>query len=99
MIHNINYWSIWNRKTNVILNLISLKPDIDKTYLHTKCPYEVKYQFLINKRGSVGLRYFGDLKTFMQCSNDMDDIYKNVEEYNPNKNDDMTNYMLRNLFV
>ena len=26
-----------------------------------------------------------DSKTFIEYSNDMDDIYKNIEEYNPNK--------------
>ena len=26
-----------------------------------------------------------DSKAFVECSNDMDDIYKNIEEYNPNK--------------
>ena len=34
--------------------------DIDKIYLYTKDPYEAKYQFLVNKRGSTGLRYFVD---------------------------------------
>ena len=34
-------------KTNSLLNLISQQPDIDKTYLYNKDPYEAKYQFLI----------------------------------------------------
>ena len=29
--------------------------------------------------------YFNDSKAFIECSNDIDDIYKNIEEYNPNK--------------
>ena len=40
---------------------------------------------LINKRESTGLKYFNDSKFFIEFSNDMDDIYKNIEEYNPNK--------------
>ena len=32
-----------------------------------------------------GLKYFNDSKAFIECSNGMDDIYKNIEEYNPNK--------------
>ena len=56
-----------------------------KIYLYTKDPYEVKYQFLINKRESTGLKHFNDSKTFTEFWNDMDDIYKNIEEYNPNK--------------
>ena len=33
---------------------------------------------LTNKRKSAGLKYLND-------SNNMDDIYKNIKEYNPNK--------------
>ena len=39
----------------------------------------------INKRESAGLKYLNDSKTFIEYSNDMNDIYKNIEEYNPNK--------------
>ena len=31
------------------------------------------------------VKVFYDSKTFIEYSNDMDDIYKNNEEYNPNK--------------
>ena len=54
-------------------------------FLYAKDPYEAKYQLLINQRESVGLRYSNDSKAFIEYSNDMDDIYKNIEEYNPNK--------------
>ena len=54
-------------------------------YLYAKDPYESKYQFLINKRESTGLEYFDNSKAFIEYSNDMDDIYKNIEEYNWNK--------------
>ena len=40
---------------------------------------------LINKRESTGLKYLNDPKAFIEYSNDMDDIYENIEEYNPNK--------------
>ena len=73
-------------KTNSSFNLISQKPGIDKIYLYAKNPYEAKYWFLINKRESTGLKHFNDSKAFIEYSNDMDDIYKNIEEYNPNKN-------------
>ena len=42
-------------------------------------------QILINKRENTHLKYFNDLKVFIEYSNDMDDIYKNLEEYNPIK--------------
>ena len=72
-------------KTNSSFNLISQKPGIDKIYLYAKNPYEAKYWFLINKRESTGLKHFNDSKAFIEYSNDMDDIYKNIEEYNPNR--------------
>ena len=53
--------------------------------MHAKDPYEAKYQLLINKRKSTGLKYLNGSKDFIEYSNDMDNIYKNIEEYNPNK--------------
>ena len=64
------------------MNLIYNQPDIDKIYLHVKVPYEEKYQSLINKRESTGLKYFNDPKAFIEYSNDMQDVYKNIEEHN-----------------
>ena len=65
--------------------MINYQPDIDKIYLHAKDPYAVKYQFLIEKRKDVGAKYFNGFKVFIEYSNDMDDIYKNIQEYNPIK--------------
>ena len=72
-------------KTNVLLNLIINQSDIDKIYLYAKDPYEANYQYLINKREKVGLDHFKDPKTFMEYSNNMQDVYKNIENYNPGK--------------
>ena len=72
-------------KTNALLNLINNQPDIDKIYLYAKDPYEAKYQYLINKREKVGLDHFNDPKAFIEYSNDMQYVYKNIEDYNPNK--------------
>ena len=47
--------------------------------------YEVKYQYLINKREKVELDHFKDPRAFIQYSNDMQDVYKNIEDYNPGK--------------
>ena len=38
-----------------------------------------KYQYLINKRENVGLNHFNDPKAFMEYSNDMQDVYKNID--------------------
>ena len=72
-------------KTNLLLSLIENQPDIDKIYLYAKDLYESKYQYLINKRESVGINHFNDPKAFIQYSNDMHDVYKNIDDYNPNK--------------
>ena len=48
--------------------------------MHAKDPYEAKYQFLINKRKSTGLKRFNDSKVFIESSNDMQDVYKNIAE-------------------
>ena len=72
-------------KRNSLFNLISQQPGIDNFYLYPKDPYEAKHQFLINKRESTCLKHFNDSKTFIEYSNNMVDIYKNIEDYNPNK--------------
>ena len=71
---------------NALLNLINNEPDIDKIYLYANDPYEAKYQYLINKREKVGLDHFDDPKAFIEYSNDMQDVYKNIGDYNPRKN-------------
>ena len=92
-----------SEKTNKLLNLINHEPDIDNIYLYPKDPSEAKYQLLINKRKSSELKHFNDSKAFIEYSNDMDDIDKNIEEYNPNQKrkksivfDDMIADMLSN---
>ena len=72
-------------KTNALLNLINNQLDIDKIYLYAKDPYEKKNQYLINKREEVGLDHFDDHKAFIEYSNDMQDVYKNIEDFNPGK--------------
>ena len=68
-----------------MLNLINHQQDIKKIYLYVKNSYEAKYQFLIKKREITGLKYLNDSKAFIEYSINMDDIYKNIEEHNPNK--------------
>ena len=72
-------------KTNVLLNLIEKQPDIDKIYLYAKDPYKAKYQYLINKREGAGINHFNDPKAFIEYSNDMCNVYRNIKYYNPDK--------------
>ena len=72
-------------------------------YLYAKYPYEAKYQYLINKREKVGLDHFNDPEAFIEYSNDILDVYKKVDDYNPDKKrkvlivfDDMDADMINN---
>ena len=67
------------------MNLIKNQPDIDKIYLYAKDPYEAKYKYLINKRESLGINHFDDPEAFIEYSNDMRYVYKNINYYNPGK--------------
>ena len=58
-------WGSGSGKTNSLFNLINKEPDIDKIYLSAKDPHEAKYQFLINKRESTGLKHLNDSKSFI----------------------------------
>ena len=40
---------------------------------------------LINKCEGAGIRHFNNFEALFEYSNDMDDIYKNIGEYNPHK--------------
>ena len=85
------------------MNLIENQPEIDKIYLYAKDPYEAKYKYLNNKREGVGVNHFNDPKDFIQYSNDMHDVYKNINEHNVDKDrkilivfDDMIADMIHN---
>ena len=56
------------------------QPDINKIYLYAKDLYEAKYQLLIKKRESSGLKHFDDPKAFIKYSNDMQDVENHIEE-------------------
>ena len=72
-------------KTNALLNLISEQRDIDNIYLYAKDLSESKYEYLIKNRESAGIKHVNDSNAFIECSNTMDDIYENVNNYNPSK--------------
>ena len=80
---NNSWLRIW--KKNALLNLVNNQPDIHKIYLYAKDPYKAKYQYLINEREKVGLNHYNNLKTFIEYSNYMQDVYKNFDEYNTDK--------------
>ena len=65
-------------KTNALINLVKEQDDIDKIYLYAKDLTEPKYEFLIKKREN-------DSSAFIGCSNTMDDVYENIDDYNPSR--------------
>ena len=95
-------------KTNALLNLIKQQYDdnysvINKIYLYINDPNEAECQYLIKKPKNNGLKNLKDSKVFTEYSNNMQNIYKNTEEYNPSRKcnvlivfDDMIAYMISN---
>ena len=58
---------------------------IDKIYLYVKDLDEPKYQFLIKKCEDVGIKDLNDPNAFIEYLSTMDDIYNNIDDYNPNR--------------
>ena len=76
-------------KTNVLLNLIQEQYNdslVDKIYLYAKDLSETKYQFLIKKREDAGIKTLDDPSEYLEYSNAMDDVYNNIDNYNPKRN-------------
>ena len=74
-----------SQETNTLLNLIKEQDDIDKIYLDAKDFNESKYEFLIKKLEDVGTKHLNDSNAFIECSDTMDDIFENIDDYNPNR--------------
>ena len=70
-------------KTNTLLNSINEQDDIDKIYLYAKDLSKPKYEFLIKKLEDPGTKHLNNLNAFIECSNTMDDVYENINDYNP----------------
>ena len=72
-------------KTNILLNLINEQHDIDKIYLYAKDFNEPKYKISIEKCKDAGIKHLNDPNPFIECSNTMDDVYKNIHDYNSSR--------------
>ena len=68
-----------------MLNLINKQKDTDKIYLYTKDLSESNYEYLIKNRENAGIKHLNDSKAFIECSKIMNDIYENINNYNPNR--------------
>ena len=75
-------------KTNALLNLIQIQNNdspIDNIYLYAKDLSEPKYQFLIKKYEHAGIKNLNEPSAFIEYSNTMDDVYNNIDDYNPRR--------------
>ena len=66
-------------KINALINVINEQDYIDKIYLFAKDLN--KYE----KRKDAGIKHLNNLNSFVECVNTMDDIYKNINDYNASK--------------
>ena len=72
-------------KTNTLFHLINEQDNIDKIYLHGKDLSKPKHEFLFKKRKNTGIQHLNDLSAFIECLNTTDDIYTNIDHYNPSR--------------
>ena len=73
-------------KTNTLLNLTKEQDNrdfIDEIYLYAKDLREPKYEYLIKKREDVGIKHVNNPNAFIECSSTIDDVYENINDYNP----------------
>ena len=73
-------------KTNALINLLNEQKDIDKIYLYAKDLSEPKYEYFIKKREDVVIKHVNNPNEFIKCSNTMDGVYENIDDYNSSKN-------------
>ena len=68
------------------MNLIKhQRLDINKMYLYVNDQLESKYRLLINGREKVEIENLKSSKAFIDYSQTIDDVYENLEDYNPIK--------------
>ena len=76
---------------------------IDKIYLYAEDLEEPKYQLFIKKTEQTGIKNLNDLTAFIEYSNNMDDIYDNINDCNKKRKrkvsivfDDMISHVMSN---
>ena len=70
--------------------------------MYAKYLNESKYKLLIKKREDVGMKHLNDRKAFIEYSAYMDDVYNNINDYNPRRKikiliDDMITDIMTNI--
>ena len=72
-------------KINAFLNLIKEQNDIDKISLYWKNLSEPNFELLIKKLEDAGIKHLNDPNAFIKYLNTMDDVYENIDGYNPSR--------------
>ena len=70
-------------KTKALIDLTNEQNDIDKISLYSRDLREPKYEYLIRKREDARIKHLNNPNAFIECSNTMDDVYENINDYNP----------------
>ena len=88
-IKNFDNWWFWIRE-NIHITYFNKEKDYqdvtDKIYLYARDLSKLKYQFLIEKREDAGIKHVNNPNAFIVCSNTMDDVYEDIDNYNPKRN-------------
>ena len=62
-----------------------MNKEILTKFTYTQNLGESKYEHLIKNRENAGIKNLNDSKAFIDCSNTMNDVYENIDLYNPNR--------------
>ena len=68
-----------------MLNLINEQSDIGKIYLYAKDLSKPKNKILVKNRENAGIKHLNDSNAFIEISNTMDNVYENINDYNPRR--------------
>ena len=70
-------------KTNALINLINEQNGIEKIYLYARDLSEPKHEYMIKTREDAGIKHLDNSNAFIKCSNTVDDVYQNINDFNP----------------
>ena len=81
---NTNNWQFWIRKNKLIIkcNITRTRYGLDLFV----CQRSIRIERLAINREDSGIKHYNDPKAFMEYSSTMDDVYNNINDYNPNRN-------------
>ena len=85
LVQNFDNCGSGTGKTSILLNLINEQNDFDKIYLYAKDLSEPKYEYVIKKCKNAEIKHLNQPNAFIECFNTMDEVYANIDDYNPSR--------------